>query len=327
MRLLFIARGGERSGLGHFARSQRLAATAKLRGHDTELFCLLDGPGSPAVEGARAIADEAELVEILAGRSGDGVIVVDTLEVTGAFAQTLQESSVPVVSLSPVAPGASWASLVILRSAPSRYERRVPHLIGLEFTVLGQSMPRISEAVFAPALDAPERRIAVCFGGADPNNDTLATVVALAAQIDAQLDVFLGPAYSHDEAALQLGADARATALNVLRGDTHLWAQLAQSSILVGGGGLLAYESASVGMPAVHLVPGGVRREMLAPLELAGAICVVDRDAESPYRRLGDVVSSLEPEALREMRRAALSIELGNGPLRCIDAIEDLLSS
>lgn len=326
MNLLFIARGGERSGLGHFARSQRLAETAKLRGHDTELFCLLDGPGSPAIEGARAIGDEAELVEILAQRSAGDVIVVDTLKVTGAFAQALQESSVPVVSLSPVAPGAGWASLVILRSAPSRYDQRVPHLIGVKFAVLGQSVPPISEPAFARALDAPEQRIAVCFGGTDPNNDTLATVRALAVHIDAQLDVFLGAAYPYDAAALQLGADATATTLNVHRGDTHLWAQLAQSSILVGGGGLLAYESASVGMPAVHLVPEGVRREMLAPLEQAGAIRVVDRDAKSPYRRSSEVVSALEPTTLREMRRAALSMQLGNGHLRCIEAIEDLLS-
>jgi spore coat polysaccharide biosynthesis predicted glycosyltransferase SpsG len=325
--LLFIARGGERTGLGHFARTQKLAETARLRGHDAELFCLLDGPTSTPVEGARAMVDEDVLLRSLAGRSSDDVLVVDTLEVTGALAQTLQKSSVPVVSLSPLAPGAVWANLVILRSAPSQCEQSVPHLIGMEFAVLGQSVAPISEAAFARALDSRERRIAVCFGGADPSNETLATVRALAAHIAAQLDVFVGPAYLHDEAAFQLGADAKATSLNVYRGDPRLWAQLARSSILVGGGGLLAYEAAHSGLPAIHLVPDGIRREMLAPLEQARAIRVVDRTAENPHQRLGEVVATLDPETLRAMRRSGLSLQIGQGHVLCIEAIEDLLSS
>jgi spore coat polysaccharide biosynthesis predicted glycosyltransferase SpsG len=324
--LLFIARGGEWTGLGHFARSQRLVETAKLRGHDAELFCLLDGPSSPAAEGARAIADEAELLRVLAGRSADDVIVVDMLDVKGGFAQALESSSVPIVSLSPVAPDAVWASLVILRSVPNQCDQRVPHLVGVEFAVLGPSVAPISEAAFSRGLRSPVQRIAVCFGGADPSNETLVTVRALAAHIDAQLDVFVGPAYSHDRAALQLEAGARATALKVHRGDARLWARLAQSSVLVGGGGLLAYESAHCGMPAVHLVPVGIRHEMLAPLKQAGAIRVVDRDAANPHRRLVEVVAALDPKTLGEMRRAALSMQLGEGHVRCVEAIENLLT-
>lgn len=327
MNVLFIARGGERTGLGHFARSQRLVEAAKLRGHDAELLCLLDGPTSQAVEGAIAIADEAELLGILARRSVGDVIAVDMLDVKGALARALERSSVPVVSLSPVAPGAVWASLVILRAAPNQRDHRVPHLVGVEFAVLGQSLTPITEPIFSKALDSPVRRVAVCFGGADPNNETLATVRALTAHTDTQLDVFVGPAYPHDIAALQGGMDANAAmALKVQRGDARLWAQLAHSSVLVGGGGLLAYESACSGMPAVHLVPAGMRREMLAPLEEAGAIRVVDRDTANAHRLLAEVVAALGPQGLGEMRRAALSLQLGAGHVRCMEAIEDLRS-
>jgi hypothetical protein len=149
---------------------------------------------------------------------------------------------------------------------------------------------------------------------------------ALATHIDAQLDVFVGPAYPHDKAALHLEAGAKATALNAHRGDARLWARLAESSVLVGGGGLLAYESAYSGMPAVHLVPSGIRREMLGPLQEAGAIRVVDRDTKNAHRRLGEIVAALDPEILREMRHAALSMQLGEGHVRCIEAIEKLLS-
>jgi len=326
MNVLFIARGGERTGLGHFARTQRLVETAKRRGHNAELFCVLDGPGSQAVEGARAIADEAELLRVLAGRSRDDVIVVDTLDVKGAFAQVLERSSVPVVSLSPVAPDAVWPRLVVLRTAPNQREPRVPHLVGMEFAVLGPFVAPISEDVFSRGLDSAVRRVAVCFGGADPSDETLATVRALAGHIDAQLDVFVGPAYSHDRAALQLGAGARATALKVHRGDARLWARLAQSSVLIGGGGLLAYECAHSGIPSVHLVPSGIRHDMLGPLEKTGAVRVVDRGAANPHRRLGEVIAELDPNALREMRRIGLSMQLGEGHVRCIEAIENLLS-
>jgi spore coat polysaccharide biosynthesis predicted glycosyltransferase SpsG len=324
--VLFIARGGERTGLGHFARSQRLVETAKRRGHEAELFCVLDGPGSQAVEGARAVTDEAELLRVLAGRSVDDVIIVDMLEVKGGVAQALERSSVPVVSLSPVTPDAVWPSLVILRAAPSQREPRVPHRVGVEFAVLGPSVAPISEDAFSRGLDSSVRRIAVCFGGADPSNETLATVRALADHIDAELDVFVGPAYSHETAALQLGAGAKAMALRVHRGDARLWDRLAQSSVLIAGGGLLAYESAYGGMPAVHFVPRGLRHEMLHPLEQAGAIRLVDRDAEHPYQRLVEVVAALRPEDLAAMRRAGLSMQLGDGHVQCMAAIESLLS-
>lgn len=323
--MLFIARGGERTGLGHFARSQKLVETARVRGHEAELLCLLDGSRSPAVTGARPIADEEELLSVLAGRAAD-VIVVDMLGVKGPLAQTLKGASVPVVSLSPVAPDADWPSLVILRSAPDRRETRAPHLVAMEFAVLGQSATRISEAVFSRALDSGVRRIAVCFGGADPSDDTLATVRALAADIDAELDVFIGPAYPHDQAPLELAAGAGGATAKVYRGDARLWDRLSQSSLLVGGGGLLAYESAYCGMPSVHLVPRGIRREMLAPLASAGAIRVVDRDANDPYSRVCALVKALDPETLGEMRRVALSMPLGNGHVRCLEAIESLVS-
>ena len=324
MKLLFIARGGERTGLGHFARSQRLVETAKLRGHDVELFCVLDGPRSLAVGGARTISDEADLLSALASRPADDVIVVDMLDVQGAFAQRLETSSAPVVSLCPVALGATWPRLVILRSSPERCDERIPHLIGVEYAVLGQSVAPISEATFSKTIDASVQRVAVCFGGADPDNETLATVRALASQTDARIDVFVGPVYSHDETALHLGGSTEATAVKVHHAAGSLWEQLARSSVLVGGGGLMAYEAACSGLPSVHLVPQGTRREMLAPLEGAGAIRVVDRDAKEPHRSLCRLVASLDPETLLEIRRAALSLPLCNGHLRCVEAIEDL---
>jgi len=297
--------------------------TARRRGHEAELFCLLDGPMSPVPDGAQVIADEAELVGALRSRSSDHVIVVDMLVVRGALERALETSLVPVVALCPVAAGAAWPSLVILRSAPDCHDERIPHLIGVEFTVLGQPVMRIPEATFAKRLDSPVRRIAVCFGGADPDNETLTTVRALASRIDARLEVFLGPAYSHDEAALQLGGHAGPTVVKVLRVDDGLWAQLGRSSALVGGGGLLAYEAAYSGLPSVHLVARGIRRQMLAPLEESGAILLVDRDAGEPYRRLQEVVAGLDREALQEMRRAGLALPLGDGHVRCIQAIED----
>jgi hypothetical protein len=102
-----------------------------------------------------------------------------------------------------------------------------------------------------------------------------------------------------------------------------LWPRLGQSSVLVGGGGLLAYEAAYSGLPSVHVVPRGIRREMLAPLEEVGAILAVDRDASAPHRRLREIVTGLDPETLQEMRRAALSLPLGDGHVQCIQAIED----
>lgn len=323
MNLLFIARGGERTGLGHFARSRRLIETARYRGHEAELFCLLDGPRSPIVEGARAIVDEAELVGALRSRHSDDVIVVDIVSVQGALARALETSPVPVVALCPVAAGAAWPSLVVLRSASEGHDERIPHLIGLEYAVLGRPVTRISESAFVKRIESPVRHILVCFGGADPDNETLATVRALISRIDARLDVLLGPAYSHDEAALQLGAESGPTIVKVHRGDGDLWEQFKQSSVLVGGGGLLAYEAAYAGLPSVHLVARGIRRQMLAPLEEAGAVVAVERDAGEPHRRLQEVLADLDCRALKQMRRAALALPLGNGHVRCIQAIED----
>jgi spore coat polysaccharide biosynthesis predicted glycosyltransferase SpsG len=203
------------------------------------------------------------------------------------------------------------------------YDDRIPHLFGLEYAVLGQGVTTISEEAFAKSLDSPVRRIAVSFGGADPNNETLATVKALTSNLEARLEVFLGPAYRHDVTASKLGADDGTKDVRVHRATKYFWAHLSRSSILVGGGGPLAYEAAHSGLPSVHLVGSDIQREMLVPLEAVGAIVVVDRDGEEPHRRLYEVVVRLGSETLREMRRAGLSLPLGNDHVRCIQAIED----
>ena len=166
--------------------------------------------------------------------------------------------------------------------------------------------------------DGTIRKVLVAFGGSDPKAHTLAGVAALEpflGRLD-RVDVVVGALNPHGEAIAAHAAGDRRFAVHT---DTPHMAQLMhEADLAIGAGGVMSWERACLGLPAVALGIVANQRRNVAELVRWGAAVGAPDMAEPDAHRIEEWVRLLlsSPDLVRGMSERASRISDGLGAPR-----------
>jgi UDP-2,4-diacetamido-2,4,6-trideoxy-beta-L-altropyranose hydrolase len=215
-RVLFRADGGSSIGMGHLVRSFALAQM--LADRFTIGFFCKNAPGAFLTDlaksgiGATSIEEDASFLQII---DNEDIVVLDGYHFDTAYQKSVKEKAHALVCIDDTHQGHFLADAIInpaLGVQPSDYSAAIctRFLFGPDYALL---RPPFLEAARRPSL-AKEDALIVCFGGADPNNDTLEALRFLEkAPLFSTYYVVIGAAFRYKNA---LEAFIQETPLNVI---------------------------------------------------------------------------------------------------------------
>lgn len=334
MRILLRVDGSHRRGLGHVTRCVALGRALEARGHHVEVVSLEDPVGLAQLRSAGwtlHTAAQQQLPRLTALRAaGMDVVVQDILAtqvedvalLRGAFGGRL-------VHLDDLGPGAALCTALVQplawmweppASAVVLPASTVVHS-GPAFMILG---PRVLElARHAPTPTHPPR-VLLAFGGTDDHHLTERVLEALNA-VDGPLDlrVNLGPGSAPwPDLAARVQRSPHQPILT--RPSADLPALMHGCTLAVCAGGVMLFELAALGVPAVALAGEPHERRVIAHAAAAG-VCVdggAHEDLHGPT--LASLVQALlqDPRRRQDMASAGRALLDGQGLSRVVDVVE-----
>ena len=218
MRVLFVARGSVKDGLGHVMRSRTVAM--EMGKQVSARFIVLGDEFVDALLVGRGlrheiVRDEEEVLS-RAAEFAPHVVVLDMLRFDRDRLLRLKERSM-VASLSPVFDQLGLVDVLYHRSSVRdprwNFGPDGPHVeCGLQYTVVRSNCRVIPEDVYRRNLAEHPLSVAISMGGADAGNKTLEVLEALrAVPAPLLIWVLLGEGYAHSYNALveRVKRDAR----------------------------------------------------------------------------------------------------------------------
>jgi spore coat polysaccharide biosynthesis predicted glycosyltransferase SpsG len=241
-RIRLVATAGPLDGRGHLGRALSLAEALAERGTAAELQ-LLAGSMSPN-EAARAAA--ASLAVVAVGEEAEaappGVAVVVDLP-DPRIAPAVDPDRLLVMDDRDTFAGR--AAVVVQAAQPSWNGPGSAGtvLAGYDYVPISAAVRRRRPAGLDAAVPALGRRVVMCFGGADPGNVTR-RLVGVLADIDAEVEVIVGPSYRGSTDGWPVTA---------VRDPADLVERLAGADVVVLGAGTMKFDAACLGRPAILL--------------------------------------------------------------------------
>jgi spore coat polysaccharide biosynthesis predicted glycosyltransferase SpsG len=319
--------------LGHLLRVRTLARAAA-PGHQIEVLALVE-PGLESLLAGLPCpvrflpTDQSTAAEV--ERFRPQVLLFDLTRFDAGLLARLRRGVVLTASLSPVFDQMAGVDALFTRVARTPPVPGVQVFAGPHFAIFGEQCRRIDDARYARAVQAEEFPVAVCMGGADASNNTLAVVRSLV-ELDCALTIWvlLGEGYSHSYDDL-VGAVRHAARHEVILAKTSrsMWHVLCNAALAVLAGGLTTIEAVFAGLPSVNLCHRPQQLEMLAELVEAG-VCV-NAGLFSPAA-LAEVQQfvircSQERQLLQGMRAATTGAVDDQGSQRVLAELEMLLAA
>lgn len=300
-RVLFVADGGDESGLGHISRSSAVAVALGERG--LLATCFANGMAAPFErDGIRWLPLEKR--NTFPPSEGHVAVVLDSYRidattVRGLPLAVLQESTAPP----------AHAALVVNASGdPAGGDRRRLH--GPAYACLRPAFWRLPPAITRRNVE----RILVSTGAGDPGGVAPALVQAVRAALpSAQVTVVRGP----------FAPAVTLPGVEVAAAPESLLPLLLEADLVVTAGGQTMLESVATGTPTVALIL--VENQVAQAKRLAGLGAVELADVES----LEPVVAALasDHERRADLTERAQSAIDGQGALRVADAIARLIQA
>ncbi len=213
---------------------------------------------------------------------------------------------------------------------PGFYAERAPGsrlLLGLRYALLR------AEFRDRPTPDGPQpqraRRVAITFGGSDPDNVSVQVLEGLAA-VPGPLDVLLvvGGANPH-EASLRAAAARCPHAVEVAVDVADMAARLAACDLAVTAAGGTLLELARVGTPAIAIVVADNQAPGACALAEAGAVVNLGRHEILDPDAIAAAVAVLAGDADRRealVRRATALVD-GQGAARVLETLRALTAA
>jgi spore coat polysaccharide biosynthesis predicted glycosyltransferase SpsG len=344
-RLGILCDAGPTIGLGHLRRCLVIAEAARRRGIEAS-FAIGGSTDAGAIAGRAGFAHAASAgllgpAEAEAAFRGSGAVLLDLVHparvadppALAALAARLARSVGPVAALDGLAPirmGARWGAGVSLLvspylDAPDDGPASTPHLRGAAYCPLdpayrGDHRPR----PIARRLD----RVLVTPGGSDPFGIALLALAALALVPGRlRVTVALGRLVPARVRLAVAAAAARSPhAVRLVRDLPNLAAAMRGSDLAIAGAGLIKYELAATGTPAI-LIPGDAAQEaMNASFSATGAAVSVGAAGNLTPEALGGTILRLaNSRAEREaMSAAGRTLVDGHGAARIVEAVMEM---
>jgi UDP-2,4-diacetamido-2,4,6-trideoxy-beta-L-altropyranose hydrolase len=337
--ILIRADGSPAIGMGHLMRCLALAEAAGPRA----TFLSFEPP-APFIEraaaagaGVRALASRPASPEDLTETSevaraiGAEWIVLDGYTFDGDFQAGLVTDGHRVLAIDDHGHAGHYGAQVVLNAnadADARwYDERAPGtrlLLGLRYALLR------AEFRDRRAPDVPQppraRRVAITFGGSDPDNLSAQVLDGLAA-VPGPLEVLVvvGSANPHG-ASLRASAARSPHEVEIAIDVRDMAARLAACDLAVTAAGGTLVELARVGTPAVAVVVADNQAPGARALAEAGAVVNLGRHETLDPAAIGAAVAELADNADRRRTLSRRGRELvdGQGAARVLDAMREL---
>jgi UDP-2,4-diacetamido-2,4,6-trideoxy-beta-L-altropyranose hydrolase len=339
--ILIRADGSPAIGIGHLMRCLALAEAAGPRA----TFLSFEPP-APFIEraaaagaGVRALASRPASPEDLTETSevaraiGAEWIVLDGYTFDGDFQDGLVTDGHRVLAIDDHGHAKHYGAQVVLNANagadPRWYGERAPGtrlLLGLRYALLRAEF-RSRQA----AADQPQRvrRVAITFGGSDPDNLSAQVLDGLAA-VPGPLEVLVvvGSANPHG-ASLRASAARSPHEVEIAIDVRDMAARLAACDLAVTAAGGTLVELARVGTPAVAVVVADNQAPGARALAEAGAVVNLGRHETLDAAAIGVAVAELadNPDRRQALSRRGRELVDGRGAARVLDAMHELAAA
>lgn len=163
--------------------------------------------------------------------------------------------------------------------------------------------------------DGTVRRVLVFMGGSDPHDLTAQALLALSREEFASLEVevVLGPNHPDPEGITRLTAHRPLTRLE--RDLPSLAASMAWADLMIGGGGVVSWERACLGLPAITVSLADNQTPIQQALAEEGVVLFLGSHERIESGQIAAALRELmsHPERVRAMSERALGMTEGKG--------------
>jgi spore coat polysaccharide biosynthesis predicted glycosyltransferase SpsG len=326
-----ICRGSIQEGLGHLFRTRTFAKQAA-GFHEVEVVALVE----PELEGTlgevacpvHCVREDRDAIPLIQNFAPD-VVVFDTTRIEPSVFQAATEATVLKVSISPVFNRMDAVDVLFTRSRRNAPLPGVEIFGGLQFAIFNDRCQAIDDTTFERNLALPELPVAVCMGGTDAANKTLAVIRALTEMPEPTTAlVLLGEGYAHCYNTLvdAVRGDARHEIV-LAKTNRSMWRVMSNCAVGIMAGGLTAAEAVYAGLPTINIFNQPEHTAMLEELFEAG-VCL--NGGLFSERALTTTIKTLRRlhqnrEELRQMRQRGRGLADLHGPMRVLREIEQCL--
>jgi spore coat polysaccharide biosynthesis predicted glycosyltransferase SpsG len=316
VRVRFVAAAGPSIGRGHLARALALGEAAWGADPALELE-LLEGSLTER-EASRAAAAALRIVAPGSPVQRDAAVVVD-LPVPHAVAGRFEPARLTVFDDRESFLGR--AALVVQPSMPSWDGRASAGSVmaGFEFVPVSAAVRRRRGPEQRPADGGrpASTRLLVSFGGSDPDRVTERLAPAIAAAVDAELEVVIGASYS--------GA-TDGWPFTPLRDPPDLVERMAAADLVLLGAGTMKFEVACLGRPMLVVAAADDQLRVGPAFAATGAARYLGDgrtiDTEAVVGGVNDLLA--DPRAREQLGRRAAAVVDGLGADRIAAAVARL---
>jgi len=257
MKLQIICRGTTKEGLGHLIRTHTFAARAQIS-HDVEIIAIVEkGFGSILNDLSceiHCVQTDQDVLPFIESSNPD-IVLFDLTRLDKTIFLRAIERPYLSVSLSPVFEYKEQVNILISRSVSTDSSPGVRILGGLEYAIFNDNCMVIGDIPYRQILSSPELSIAICMGGADAANKTLAVLQALGnCKIYGTIWVILGEGYEHSyDALVQCLHKNKKQEIIFAKTNRSMWKIMSNCALAILAGGLTTVESVYAGLPTINL--------------------------------------------------------------------------
>ena len=199
----------------------------------------------------------------------------------------------------------------------TRYQGLLPascrQLLGPRYALLRREFAQQRRSIASRSGEV--QRIVVCYGGADPTNETAKALGAISSLRLKSLDVdiIIGSSHPHAESLSRLCRDLPRVELH--RGVRNMAELLRRADLALGAGGGMCWERCCLGLPTVALDIADNQIGALTGLARIGALVYLGSAASVTEQQIASSVQSLMNDAARTrlMGETALALVDGQG--------------
>jgi UDP-2,4-diacetamido-2,4,6-trideoxy-beta-L-altropyranose hydrolase len=338
----FRVDASSRIGYGHVVRCAALAQSLAARGAQIHFVCReLPGHYCDALEGLgfhvhRLPGQDASLADDIAqsqaALAATGVadwLVVDHYKLDARWEQAMRTAAKRIFVIDDLADRNHDCDLLLDQNFSTASAKRYAGLVAPGTHLLLGPAHALLRPEFAqrrsqrPLRDGAVRRVLVCFGGADPQQHTIATLDALrphASRLD-RIDVVIGLANPHRAATIAACATLPNATLHCPAQDIS--ELLAASDLAIGAGGSMNWERACLGVPTLAFGIADNQHQGMAALVEGGYIAGIAEMHSPDEARIAAWLSCLldNPALLRGLSARSATLVDGRGAERLADAL------
>lgn len=193
-----------------------------------------------------------------------------------------------------------------------RYDNLIPKhckkFLGPQFTLLRKEFEIAKETL--KERDGLVRRILVFFGGTDPTNETIKTLMAIQ-QLDCTnlyIDVVVGKTNLHQKKIEELCSVIPNT--NYYCQVDNMAELMAQADLSIGAGGITTWERCYLGLPSLTIIVASNQVEVNKAVALAGATWNMGLSTDITIEHLSKTLTKAinNPKMLKQMSKNAIKL-------------------